>query len=463
MDFKRGIKLRSRFILPVVISAVVLLLLVSCNSGELSAKKKSESEQAQQSPTPLISSPAPVVAPAMVETSAVAVLPLTVKQRLEDFDYMWKIIEENYPFLEVNKRLNGVDWLANKEEHRNEIAATKTDDEFLTRMGFILSQLNNGHTHFISKEDYPWFLKSYVRAGVGFEPWVNVLQQPNVLARYNQKSLAEQQSVNESNNTGNSGEVGSQSGVTSGNVKKVIIEPNQIAYLGMRSFNGSLMEMDSSEIRDFLVEVKDYKTLILDIRGNGGGNSDYWSMNIVPLLINKPITYNTYDLYRGGEYVEAFMQSRRLTKGLQPIANLKDEQLPNIPPEAITMFKNYNKNVDNVTPNQSVGFRGKIYLLVDSAVYSSAEGFAAFAKGTGFATVVGGRTGGDGLGTDPLLAALPNSGYVFRFSLQLGLNSDGSCNEEVKTVPDVEVDPDSSKPLLDQPAVQKVLQLAKSQ
>lgn len=126
------------------------------------------------------------------------------------------------------------------------------------------------------------------------------------------------------------------------------------------------------------------------------------------------------------------------------------------------MFKTYSKNTDVVIPQESVGFKGKIYLLVDSSVYSASEGFAAFAKGTGFATVVGGRTGGDGLGMDPLVVALPNSGYVFRFSFEMGLNSDGSCNEEVKTVPDVEVDPDTSKPLLDQPAVQKVLELAKS-
>lgn len=350
-----------------------------------------------------------------------------------------------------------------KEEYRNKIAAVKTDDEFLKRMRFILSQLNNGHTNFITKEEYPWFLQSYVRAGLGSEPWVNVFQQPNVLARYNQEPLAEQQqSSNESNNDMNSGEAGSKAGMTSGNVKKVIIEPDQIAYLGTRSFDGSLMEMDSSEIRDFLIEVKDYKTLILDIRGNGGGNSTYWRINMVPQLINKPITYNTYYLYRGGEYAETFMQSRRLTEGLQPIANLKDERLSKIPPEATTMFKNYNKNVDIVAPYHSVGFKGEIYLLVDSSIYSSAEGFAAFAKGTGFATVVGGRTGGDGLWIDPLIAALPNSGYVFRFSLQMGLNSDGSCNEEVKTVPDVEVDPDTSKPLLDQPAVQKVLELARS-
>ncbi|WP_423803002.1 S41 family peptidase [Paenibacillus pseudetheri] len=198
----------------------------------------------------------------------------------------------------------------------------KTDDEFLKRMRFILIQLNNGHTNFISEEEYPWFLQSYVQAGFGYESWINVFQQPNVLARYNQKPLAEQQqSTNESNNDLNSGEAGSQTGKTSGNVKKVIIEPDQIAYLGMRSFEGSLMEMDSSEIRDFLIEVKDYKTLILDIRGNGGGNSNYWRVHIAPLLINKPIEYNTYLLYTRGNYAGTFMQARQITRGQQPITN----------------------------------------------------------------------------------------------------------------------------------------------
>ncbi len=50
------------------------------------------------------------------------------------------------------------------------------------------------------------------------------------------------------------------------------------------------------------MEVKGYKTLILDIRGNGGGNSDCWHGLIVPQLINNPVIYNTYLLYRGGEY-----------------------------------------------------------------------------------------------------------------------------------------------------------------
>lgn len=101
--------MRPRTVSWVVVSAVILLLLVSCNSGDLPGKKKSESEQVQASPV------APLASSAVVEEPSEIALPsLTVEQRLEDFDYMWKIIEENYPFLEVNKRLNGEDWLAKK-------------------------------------------------------------------------------------------------------------------------------------------------------------------------------------------------------------------------------------------------------------------------------------------------------------------------------------------------------------
>lgn len=40
--------------------------------------------------------------------------PLTEEQKIEDFNYLYKTIEENYPFLETNKRLNNVDWLSKK-------------------------------------------------------------------------------------------------------------------------------------------------------------------------------------------------------------------------------------------------------------------------------------------------------------------------------------------------------------
>ena len=76
---------------------------------------------------------------------------------------------------------------------------------------------------------------------------------------------------------------------------------------------------------------------------------------------------------------------------------------------------------------------------MDDAVYSSAESFAVWANATGLATLVGTRTGGDGIGFDPLVVALPNSGIVVRFPADMGINPDGSVNEESQTVPDVVV------------------------
>ncbi|MRN54229.1 S41 family peptidase [Paenibacillus monticola] len=435
-------------IIWLLISAVAALAVVGCRSGNSSGGNDSVKASASISETPLASAPA-----------------LTMEQKLQDFEYMWTIMEENYPFFEVNKRLNGVDWLANKEKYRSEIAATRTDEEFFKGINSVLSELNNLHTEFINEQGYNMLTEIYTQVGAIMEPWLQVLQQPEVLARYNKKSLLKQQSTTEASPVeGADGTENVEAGAneqTSGNVKKTIIKPYQIAYLGLSSFAGQFMEQDAPEIREFLTEVKDYKTLLIDIRGNGGGSTNYWRLYIVPLLINKPVNYSTYYLYRGGEYAEAFLQPRHLV-GLDPIVEISKKNLPNIPPEATTMFKDFMTVSDDVQPIKSVGFKGKIYLLVDHAVFSASEGFAAFAKGSGFATVVGAQTGGDGLGADPLLAALPNSGYVFRFSLEMGLTSDGSCNEEVKTIPDVEVEPDTTKPLLEQPAIQKVLELAGS-
>ena len=65
------------------------------------------------------------------------------------------------------------------------------------------------------------------------------------------------------------------------------------------------------------------------------------------------------------------------------------------------------------------------------------ESFAAFSKETKWATLVGTTTGGDGIGMTPAVASLPNSGLVFRFPMSMGINSDGTINEETHTKPDI--------------------------
>ena len=63
-------------------------------------------------------------------------------------------------------------------------------------------------------------------------------------------------------------------------------------------------------------------------------------------------------------------------------------------------------------------------------VYSSAEMFVDFCKATGWATVVGTHTAGDGIGFDPVLTLLPDSGLLFRFSMVAGEASGGAMSLE---------------------------------
>lgn len=62
---------------------------------------------------------------------------------------------------------------------------------------------------------------------------------------------------------------------------------------------------------------------------------------------------------------------------------------------------------------------------------------ASFAKNSKMAILVGERTAGDGLGSDPMLIDLPNSGYVLRFPKELAMTEKGSINELEQTTPDV--------------------------
>jgi hypothetical protein len=93
------------------------------------------------------------------------------------------------------------------------------------------------------------------------------------------------------------------------------------------------------------------------------------------------------------------------TADLSKYNNLKEEDIedldiyfPNIVIDILPMSE-YSKLIEKGTDTSNIikvspmpvdkKFHGKIYLLIDSAVFSSSESFAVFSKQTGFATIVG--------------------------------------------------------------------------
>jgi hypothetical protein len=374
---------------------------------------------------------------------------LTQKERLDDFEYMYTILKENYPYFEVNKRQSGIDWLSKKNEYISQIKVTTSDDSFINALESILSELNNGHTAMLPKSFYYYAKSVYETNPKGAEALLKQLNNPKALSRYSTMPDTASEFQLPSNN------------IIPDNVKTNILEKDKVAYLSVQMFNTFNIEGDMKEIKPFLQTIKDYKSLIIDIRGNGGGDSRYWSDNIVPMLINKPVENKQYIAYRGGSFVEGFIKCMNGVgyDSLYPISTMDEVKLKNLPTELKESFKYYSINIMNYQPKDSVGFNGKIYLLIDNRVFSSSDAFVTFAKSTGFATLVGEKTDGDGIGSDPAVCVLSNSGYVFRFTKEMGMTSDGTCNFEHKTEPDIKVTAKVGSNTSKDEAIQAVLKI----
>ena len=226
---------------------------------------------------------------------------------------------------------------------------------------------------------------------------------------------------------------------------KILIE-NDLAYMRIKQMAGlDVGEEDYYKIKDFLKGVENYGKLIIDIRGNGGGSSYYWK-NIVKLLADESLIMTYYSFFKSGHRNLSLdpWEVQRLTT----IKNLDEKILEQFPEEIKTDFDFYKTYRIAISPwgvshnsNDYVDFKGKVYLLVDKGVFSAAETFSAFAKDTGFATLVGEPTGGDSVSEEIPVIYLPKSKFAIRYSRTLVINSDGTINMETKTTPHIQVDP----------------------
>lgn len=357
---------------------------------------------------------------------------LTEEEKVEDFNYLFKTIIENYPYLEVNKRMKGVDWEGNYDKYLEFVINSRTDKIFFERLESALWGLGNGHTHMMRKETVENFRESYkpIKEQGGWQGInYDILNHPFVLRRYGIEDKLEDGVDKEENTNAKVIKNAEVQDIIGGKVAYIkipkMIQPWEMAY-------------DKELVGGYLMKIKDYPVLIIDIRGNGGGNSSYWSEYLLPQIIDQPYSARQYLFYKDGEYNRKYFEANHIPQYKIPkVNNLETKKLTNLPDEILSDFTYYQTFQQVIRPTEtSIQFKGNIYLLVDEVVYSSAEMLAMFVKESGLATLVGKKTGGDGIGSDPLLAMLPNSGYVFRFSKELGTTGDGTCNEEHKTIPD---------------------------
>lgn len=369
---------------------------------------------------------------------------LTREQMVEDFDYLFQILADNYPFLDVNKRMNGIDWVAKEQEYRAKFETINTMGYFESLLHDILGDLNNKHTKLVTLESYHSLLNVYKQNPQIYKPWIEALEDSTVVQRYN--------SMNKKQN------ITSTSTYTYPSVKTVDLDKNT-AYIKIPTFVDAEMKKGLSIITPYLQTISDKNKLIIDVRDNSGGNDEYW-MTLVEQIISEPITWTSYFLYRDGDYIKPFIESKSgmYYKDLPSLSELtKENKSIRLTPEIMNNFDKYDEATTEISPKQSIAYKGKIYLLVNDQIFSSSEKLSVFAKETKWATLIGERTSGDGIGTDPVVLKLPNSGFLVRFPLVMGLTSDGSINEEEKTIPHITVDTTETDNIHDDPVIKAVM------
>jgi len=354
---------------------------------------------------------------------------LTTEQKIEDFEFFYNTLKESYPYFEVNKRMNEVDWLANKEKYLRRIELTRNNREFFMTFRTILLALNNGHNDFFPTNKYDQVLNVYRKAipmNRAYQNWVDELEKADTA------KIAYWQNFINSGKSKSLRRKGPRTNKKRPSLK--FFYNNEFAVISIPSFGQWYIKRDRDSISDFLSKIEKSKVLIIDIQGNEGGSVMYWREHIVPRLIHEPLVYSRYMAYKNSAYIDNYYGA--MNDEVKTFADLPELKAA---PMELRNDSSFVFMVDNDTirPDRPVDFYGDIYVLTDAGVFSASESFAAFCKSTKWGTVAGERTAGDGISIDPVLITLPNSGLIARFSGVMGLNPNGSSNFEMKTEPDI--------------------------
>lgn len=376
---------------------------------------------------------------------------LTMNEKIEDFKYLYNVIKENYPYFYIEKHYDHTNWLSLKNEYIDRIKNTKTDDIFFNVLDDMLKKLNNKNTYMIKDLNS---IKDYSKNS-NFESFYNnILNNSAVKNRYS--DYFKNNSIEPKINTDIDKEYTSNNAVT-----KDIVN-GKIGYLNINKMidtNSDSMNYDIKTIDSYLDKIKEYDSLVIDIRGNSGGTNTYWINFLVPRIISSPLIFETYSFYKGGNIIHSLLESYD-TKNISKVKDLTKTQLPKAPDEIFNNFKYFTNNTTKIEPRNTINFDGRIYLLIDENVTNEASSFAIFANQSNFATTIGKKTTGCESNKNSVIVALPNSGFLFTFPSSLDTTKDGISILDHGTIPKYEVN-DSSKnaDFAKDKCIEKVLEL----
>jgi C-terminal processing protease CtpA/Prc len=213
-----------------------------------------------------------------------------------------------------------------------------------------------------------------------------------------------------------------------------------VGYIRVKSFALKHVEPDRKAISAFFEQsAGEFSKLIIDVRDNSGGRTEYFYENLMKPFLNQPVAYkHVTGLKRKflEDHNQAYINGQRFT--VSSLANETSVVEASPPPEFDSQEWVFYEITRELSPNNRYRFKGDIFVLINGNTGSAADDFANAMKRIGISILVGQNTSGSAAAyVAPIAIRLPESGMQFIMEVDLLINPDGSYNEIVGTSPDI--------------------------
>ena len=282
-----------------------------------------------------------------------------------NFEALWKVVDEHYCFFDVAQKEYGLDWNNVYTKHKAFVDTCENDTELFTTLGDMLRELRDGHVNLTSMYGTSYYWNWQLDYQRNFSDSI----QRNYL--------------------------GNKFKMTNGIMYTTL--KDSIGYAYYESFSGGL---NVNNLSIMLLDLKETKGLILDVRNNGGG--------LITTAETLASAFTDKKIHCG------YMQ-HKTGPGHNDFSD----------PEKIYL-----------EPSKGVIWLRPVIVLTNRSVYSAANHFVMLMKELPNALILGDCTGG-GSGM-PMSYTLPN-GWVIRMSACPTLDAKGNSTE-FGIEPDLRVD-----------------------
>ena len=259
-----------------------------------------------------------------------------------NFEALWRIIDEHYCFLDYKQHEIGLDWQAVYNKYNVRVDEGMTDRQLFEVLTQMLGELRDGHVNLSASHDYGRYWSWFESYPSNFSD--------TVYRRY----------------------MGTDYKIASGLDYRIF--DDNIGYIRYESFSSPIGEGNLDEV---LMSMMLCQGIIIDIRGNGGG-----------------------DLTNADKLAARFCHEKTLVGYTQHKTGPGHSDFSDLEPHYLE-------------PSSNIRWHKPVVVLTNRHVFSAANEFTMYMKALPQTKIVGDHTGG-GAGM-PFSSSLPN-GWSVRFS-----------------------------------------------